>query len=215
MSVPACIANAIADALQVKDVPLPATPRRIHALMEGAEAPPPADPSRPLRPRTGGGRGWTMKPRPFDYVRPDTVEEAVAVLAEYGDAARVLAGGQSLLAMLNLRLVEPAILVDITRIAELGRHPGSRRHGRGRCRGDAEPPAGLAGACEQAAACCRCPAVRRPLPDPQPGHRVRLDRPCRSEFRNPARTRGAGRRGRPALAPRTRASCRRASSSRT
>ena len=41
------------------------------------------------------------------------------MLAEHGDAARVLAGGQSLLAMLNLRLVEPAVLVDITRIAEL------------------------------------------------------------------------------------------------
>jgi 2-furoyl-CoA dehydrogenase large subunit len=43
MSVPACVANAIADALNVKDVTLPATPRRIHALMEGEEAPPPAD----------------------------------------------------------------------------------------------------------------------------------------------------------------------------
>jgi 2-furoyl-CoA dehydrogenase FAD binding subunit len=61
-----------------------------------------------------------MKPRPFDYVRPDTVDEAVAILAEHGDEARVLAGGQTLLAMLNLRVVEPAILVDITRIPELG-----------------------------------------------------------------------------------------------
>jgi 2-furoyl-CoA dehydrogenase FAD binding subunit len=60
-----------------------------------------------------------MKPRPFDYVRPDTVEEAVAILAEHGDEARILAGGQTLLAMLNLRVVEPAILVDITRIPEL------------------------------------------------------------------------------------------------
>src|SRR5882672_12725658 len=60
-----------------------------------------------------------MKPRPFDYVRPDTLEEAVAILAEHGDEARVLAGGQTLLAMLNLRVVEPAILVDITRIGEL------------------------------------------------------------------------------------------------
>jgi 2-furoyl-CoA dehydrogenase FAD binding subunit len=60
-----------------------------------------------------------MKPRPFDYVRPDTVDEAVAILAEHGDDARVLAGGQTLLAMLNLRVVEPAVLVDITRIAEL------------------------------------------------------------------------------------------------
>jgi 2-furoyl-CoA dehydrogenase FAD binding subunit len=60
-----------------------------------------------------------MKPRPFDYVRPDTVEEAVALLAEYGDDARVLAGGQSLMAMLNLRLADPAVLIDITRIKEL------------------------------------------------------------------------------------------------
>jgi 2-furoyl-CoA dehydrogenase FAD binding subunit len=60
-----------------------------------------------------------MKPRPFDYVRPDSVDEAIAILAEHGDEARVLAGGQTLLAMLNLRVVEPAVLVDITRIAEL------------------------------------------------------------------------------------------------
>ena len=60
-----------------------------------------------------------MKPRPFDYARPDTVEEALAILAEHGDEARVLAGGQTLLAMLNLRLLAPAILVDISRIAEL------------------------------------------------------------------------------------------------
>jgi 2-furoyl-CoA dehydrogenase FAD binding subunit len=60
-----------------------------------------------------------MKPRRFDYARPDTVAEALALLAEYGDEARVLAGGQSLMAMLNLRLVEPAVLIDIARLAEL------------------------------------------------------------------------------------------------
>ncbi len=60
-----------------------------------------------------------MKPRPFDYVRPEMVDEAIAVLAEYGDEARVLAGGQSLLAMLNLRLADPTVLVDISRIAAL------------------------------------------------------------------------------------------------
>jgi 2-furoyl-CoA dehydrogenase large subunit len=43
MSVPACVANAIADALGVKDVQLPATPRRIHALIAGVEARPPSD----------------------------------------------------------------------------------------------------------------------------------------------------------------------------
>ena len=60
-----------------------------------------------------------MKPKPFDYVRPDTVDEAIEILAEHGDDARVLAGGQTLMAMLNLRLVAPEILVDITRIPEL------------------------------------------------------------------------------------------------
>jgi 2-furoyl-CoA dehydrogenase FAD binding subunit len=60
-----------------------------------------------------------MKPRPFDYARPDTVEEATALLAEYGDDARILAGGQSLIAMLNLRLIDPAVLIDIAQIAEL------------------------------------------------------------------------------------------------
>jgi 2-furoyl-CoA dehydrogenase FAD binding subunit len=57
-----------------------------------------------------------MKPRPFDYIRPDSVEEALALLAEYGDDARILAGGQSLLPMLNLRLIDPAVLIDVSRI---------------------------------------------------------------------------------------------------
>jgi xanthine dehydrogenase iron-sulfur cluster and FAD-binding subunit A len=60
-----------------------------------------------------------MKPRPFDYVRPDTVDEALALLAEYGDDARILAGGQSLVPMLNLRLIDASVLIDISRIAEL------------------------------------------------------------------------------------------------
>ncbi len=60
-----------------------------------------------------------MKPRPFDYVQADTAEEAVALLAEYGDEARVLAGGQSLVPMLNLRLIDPQVLIDISRIKDL------------------------------------------------------------------------------------------------
>lgn len=60
-----------------------------------------------------------MKPRPFDYVRPDSVAGALEVLAKYGEDARVMAGGQSLMAMLNLRLVEPAVIVDIGGMAEL------------------------------------------------------------------------------------------------
>ena len=60
-----------------------------------------------------------MKPRPFDYARPDSAEEALTLLAEYGEDARVLAGGQSLIPMLNLRLIEPALVIDIARIAGL------------------------------------------------------------------------------------------------
>jgi 2-furoyl-CoA dehydrogenase FAD binding subunit len=60
-----------------------------------------------------------MKPRPFDYVRAETVDEALALLAEYRDDARVLAGGQSLIPMLNLRLTDAAVLIDISRITAL------------------------------------------------------------------------------------------------
>ena len=60
-----------------------------------------------------------MKPRRFDYVRPDNVAEALALLAQHGEDAKVLAGGQSLMAMLNLRLLEPSVLIDIARLAEL------------------------------------------------------------------------------------------------
>jgi 2-furoyl-CoA dehydrogenase FAD binding subunit len=60
-----------------------------------------------------------MKPRRFDYVRPDNVAEALALLAEHGEDAKVMAGGQSLMAMLNLRLLEPAVLIDIARLSEL------------------------------------------------------------------------------------------------
>jgi len=60
-----------------------------------------------------------MKPRKFGYCRPDTVDEALALLAEHGDQACVLAGGQSLVPMLNLRLVDSAVVVDISRITAL------------------------------------------------------------------------------------------------
>jgi 2-furoyl-CoA dehydrogenase FAD binding subunit len=60
-----------------------------------------------------------MKPASFDYVRCDTVDDALALLGEHGDDARVIAGGQSLMAMLNMRLVKPSILVDIAELKEL------------------------------------------------------------------------------------------------
>ena len=60
-----------------------------------------------------------MKPPPFEYSAPDSLDEALAVLAEAGDEAKVLAGGQSLVPLLNLRLAHPARLVDINRVPGL------------------------------------------------------------------------------------------------
>ena len=60
-----------------------------------------------------------MKPARFDYVRPATLPDALDVLARHGGDAAVLAGGQSLMPMMNLRLATPAVLVDIGRIPEL------------------------------------------------------------------------------------------------
>ena len=60
-----------------------------------------------------------MKPNRFDYHDPATVDECVALLAEHGDDAKPLAGGQSLVPLMNLRLAAPAVLVDLNGIAEL------------------------------------------------------------------------------------------------
>ena len=60
-----------------------------------------------------------MKPAPFAYHAPDTLEEALALLAEHGEDAKALAGGQSLIPVLNFRLARPAVLVDLNGIAEL------------------------------------------------------------------------------------------------
>jgi CO/xanthine dehydrogenase FAD-binding subunit len=60
-----------------------------------------------------------MKPAPFSYVAPDTVEEVLAVLEEHGDEAKVIAGGQSLMPLLAMRLARPAHLVDLNGIASL------------------------------------------------------------------------------------------------
>ncbi len=60
-----------------------------------------------------------MKPAAFEYHRPASVADAVAVLAELGDEAKVLAGGQSLVPLLSMRLANPAHLVDINGITDL------------------------------------------------------------------------------------------------
>ncbi|NUR25425.1 MAG: xanthine dehydrogenase family protein subunit M, partial [Catenulispora sp.] len=69
-----------------------------------------------------------MKPPPVVYHGPDTLDEAVRLLAEHGAEAKVLAGGQSLVPMLNMRLTAPARLVDVNRLDELA-YVHSDRHG--------------------------------------------------------------------------------------
>ena len=60
-----------------------------------------------------------MKPAPFAYVRAETLDDVFRVLHERGDGARILAGGQSLMATLNMRLSAPEVLVDIARVEGL------------------------------------------------------------------------------------------------
>jgi carbon-monoxide dehydrogenase medium subunit len=58
-------------------------------------------------------------PAAFDYARADTLDEAIALLAEHGDDAKVLAGGHSLLPLMKLRLATPSVLVDVGRLDAL------------------------------------------------------------------------------------------------
>jgi aerobic carbon-monoxide dehydrogenase medium subunit len=62
-----------------------------------------------------------LKPPPFEYHAPESLDAALALLAEHGDEGKVLAGGQSLVPLLALRLARPAVLVDVGRVPELGR----------------------------------------------------------------------------------------------
>lgn len=62
-----------------------------------------------------------MKPAPFAYFAPESLDEVLALLTENGDEAQILAGGQSLIPMLALRMASPTVLIDINRIPELQR----------------------------------------------------------------------------------------------
>jgi CO/xanthine dehydrogenase FAD-binding subunit len=110
------VINAVADALSpfgATVTELPLSPSRVLGLID---------------------QGPVVKPAPFEYHRPSTVEEAVGLLAEHGDDAKVLAGGQSLIPILALRLTAFEHLVDIGRIdglAGIERRDGSLRIGAG------------------------------------------------------------------------------------
>ena len=60
-----------------------------------------------------------MKPSAFEYFNPQSVQEAIDLLNRYGDEAKIIAGGQSLVPMMNFRLARPEILIDINGIKEL------------------------------------------------------------------------------------------------
>ena len=60
-----------------------------------------------------------MKPSPFEYLRPFSLEEALEIKSQHGDEAKVLAGGQSLIPTMNFRMVQPSLLVDLNEIADL------------------------------------------------------------------------------------------------
>ena len=71
-----------------------------------------------------------MKPAAFELTAPETLEETLMLLGEIGDEAKVIAGGQSLVPMLNLRLARPAVLIDLQRLHQLAYirrdHDGAR-----------------------------------------------------------------------------------------
>ena len=69
-----------------------------------------------------------MKPAKFDYYSPASADEALALLGQYGDDAKILAGGQSLMPLMNMRLVRPKVLIDINRISSIS-HISPRRDG--------------------------------------------------------------------------------------
>jgi carbon-monoxide dehydrogenase medium subunit len=60
-----------------------------------------------------------MIPQSFEYFRPETVSEAIALLHEHGDGAKILSGGQSLIPMMKVRLARPEYIIDINRLADL------------------------------------------------------------------------------------------------
>ena len=121
-----------------------------------------------------------MKAAPFAYHRPDTVDDAVALLGEYGDDAKILAGGQSLVPMLAMRLTHFENLVDISRVDEL-RNIDRRDERSVDRRGNAARPGrhGRRGGRIGSAADPVHPA-HRALSDPHPRNARRRDRACRS-----------------------------------
>ena len=138
-----------------------------------------------------------MKPPPLEYRRAESVEEAVALLAEGGEDAKILAGGQSLVPLLNMRVLRPSLLVDVNRIPGLD----DVVYENGRARVGATVRQADRRLREHSLA-RRVPCPCRPYRDAEPRHGLRLDRPRRRCGRAPARADAARRVGRRRLAAR-------------
>ena len=139
-------------------------------------------------------RPVAVKAADFDYYRVDSLEDALERLGELGEDAKVLAGGQSLVPMMNFRLARPAALVDITRVEEL--RGIERRNGELRIRAatthaEVEHAAELEDGYEVLRAAAE---VGRPRADPQPRH-VRRQPRARRPHRRVVPDRGRARRG--------------------
>ena len=124
-----------------------------------------------------------MKPAAFDYVRAEHLDEVLDVLGREGGDARIIAGGQSLMPMLNMRLARPKTLIDIMRLGELARierKGGNVTVGAGVRQATLLAGPNLARALPIGGAGA---AVDRSCPDPKPGHDLRIDCACGSQRR--------------------------------
>ena len=132
-STPAVV-NAIVDAVRhlgINDIQMPCTPERVwKAISSGGGGSDPTEESamphfaegdlNQDRGETGlHGRSRPVIPAQFDYVAPATIEEALGALAEHGDEAKIMAGGQSLLPVLRMRLNAPEVVIDLGKIDAL------------------------------------------------------------------------------------------------
>ena len=146
----AAIANAVNDALHklgVEICEIPITPRRIlEAIAKASQQ-----------------RAIVMKPVAFDYERPTTLADAAMLLGQANGFSKVLAGGQSLGPMLNLRLAQPELLVDITSIPELTAVNDSRRSSRRSAPASPTPTSKTAAFPIISAGCCSTSPAASPI----------------------------------------------------
>jgi len=105
-----------------------------------------------------------MYPGKFDYHKPDSVAEAVALLGQFGDDAKILAGGHSLVPMMKLRLAEPANLIDVNGINDL---KGIREVDGGICIGATTTQAEILASTLLAGSCALIPEASALIADPQ------------------------------------------------